>query len=128
MAARSKHRAGGPPYLREWRQHAKITLVELARRLGTTQASLSRYETRQRPITTGILDAIASETTPDGELTSLFVKPEEWREDVAAFAAELDRLARDDDGTNIMYLWRQMDGRQRLLLLDIAYAIIKTKI
>ena len=44
-------------YLREWRQDRGLTQEQLADRIGTTKATISRIETRGRDATLGFLEA-----------------------------------------------------------------------
>jgi transcriptional regulator with XRE-family HTH domain len=47
------------PYLKEWRKFRTLTQEELAERLDTTKASISRYETGARDLPGGFLGAFA---------------------------------------------------------------------
>lgn len=47
------------PYLKEWRKFRTLTQEELAERLDTTKASISRYETGDRELPGGFLAAFA---------------------------------------------------------------------
>ena len=46
-------------FIREWRKHRGLTLEQLADRIGTTHASLSRIERGRQPYTQGLFEAIA---------------------------------------------------------------------
>lgn len=50
-----------PSYMREWRLAAGLTLWEMAERLGSTHATLSRIETGKLPYNQSVLEAYALE-------------------------------------------------------------------
>jgi transcriptional regulator with XRE-family HTH domain len=52
-------------YIREWRKHRGLTLVQLAERVGMTQASMSRIETGKQPYSQGVLEALADALSCD---------------------------------------------------------------
>lgn len=62
-------------YLREWRKFRGLTQEELAARIGTTGASISRYENGTRPYPGGFLAAVAEAL--DCQEGDLFRRPEE---------------------------------------------------
>lgn len=61
MVTRIRHRSGRRRqlYLKEWRNRAKLTQQQLADRLDTTKATISRYENRKREPDVGYLEALA---------------------------------------------------------------------
>jgi transcriptional regulator with XRE-family HTH domain len=46
-------------FIREWRKHRGLTQEQLAERIGTTKASISRIETGEQPYTQDFLEACA---------------------------------------------------------------------
>jgi transcriptional regulator with XRE-family HTH domain len=46
-------------YLAEWRDHRGLSQEKLAERVGTTKASISRWENSERDLTTKVLAGIA---------------------------------------------------------------------
>jgi transcriptional regulator with XRE-family HTH domain len=46
-------------YLRDWRKDRGLTLEQLANRVGSTAASISRYEKGEQPYSQPILEALA---------------------------------------------------------------------
>lgn len=60
-------------FIREWRDHRKLSQEKLAARLGTTKASVSRWETSTRAPTLTVLTAIADAL--DIEVQQIFVDP-----------------------------------------------------
>jgi transcriptional regulator with XRE-family HTH domain len=66
---------GNRPFLREWRRYWGYTLDELAGRVGSTQESLSRYETgKRRRVDPELLQRIADELT-EGIVPKLYIFP-----------------------------------------------------
>lgn len=50
---------GYPVYLKEFRKKRNLTVAELAERVGTTEASISRYETGSRKLPVEMAKKIA---------------------------------------------------------------------
>ncbi len=49
-----------PTFIRAWRQHRGMTLAELAHRMGTTHATLSRVERGKQPYNQNLLEMLAA--------------------------------------------------------------------
>jgi len=60
-------------YIAEWREKAGLTQEQLAERVGTSKASISRWETGERDPTAKVLAAIAYAL--DREVADLFRDP-----------------------------------------------------
>lgn len=52
-------------YIREWRQHRQLTLVQLAARLGINHGTLSKIERGRMPFTDTFLDLVAEQLQTD---------------------------------------------------------------
>jgi transcriptional regulator with XRE-family HTH domain len=132
------------PFLREWRKYRGLTLTELAERVGTTQATLSRYETGARRITTETLQKFANALVPARQIGELFIKPPAWdlreaigrsakianrarkaqKEDVDAKLARLSREAASNlRADELLKIWLELTPHQRRLLIEIAKTI-----
>lgn len=57
--------AFGRTFIREWRLHRNLTLEQLADRIDTTHASLSRIERGKQPYTQPMLEALADALQTD---------------------------------------------------------------
>jgi transcriptional regulator with XRE-family HTH domain len=62
-------------YIREWREKLGLTQDQLAGRLGTTKASISRWENKKRGPTLNVVAAIAEAL--DRPITDLFRHPDQ---------------------------------------------------
>jgi transcriptional regulator with XRE-family HTH domain len=92
-------------FIRHWREHRGLTLEQLAERVGTTHASLSRIERGKQPYTQPLLEAVA----------------EALQTDVASL------LMRDPTGPeDIWSVWDQAKAGERRVIVDIAKTIIKS--
>jgi transcriptional regulator with XRE-family HTH domain len=123
------------PFLREWRHFRGLTLTELAARVGMSQGTLSRYETGARRITTETLQKLADELAPSRQIGDLFVEPPAWGVSLKAITrakrameqdieTRLERLGREDVvSASLLQIWRELNPRQRRLLIEIAKAI-----
>lgn len=54
-------------FIREWRKHRGLTLEQLAERVDTTHATLSRVERGRQDYTQGLLEALAEALSCDPE-------------------------------------------------------------
>ena len=59
MPARKPSRPA-PTTLRAWREHVRLTLAEVAERLGTTQSTVSKWERGRTPVNLEILRDLAA--------------------------------------------------------------------
>lgn len=94
-----------PTFLRQWREHRKLTLEQLAERVGTTHATLSRVERGLTPYSQPMLEALAEELMTDP-------------------ASILMRDPTDPEG--IWSVWDQAKPGQRAIIVDLAKTITKT--
>jgi transcriptional regulator with XRE-family HTH domain len=58
-----KRKIFGPWFLKEWRLARNLTLEQLASRVGSTAASISRLENRRQPYSQPFLEALADALT-----------------------------------------------------------------
>lgn len=92
-------------FIRQWREDRGLTLEQLAERLGTTHASLSRIERGLQPYNQAVLEAIAEALQTD--------------------PASL--LMRDpDDPEGMWSVWDQARPGERRQIVEIAKTLIKT--
>ena len=92
-------------FIRQWREARGLTLEQLAERIGTTHASLSRIERGKQPYTQPMLEAIADALGTD--------------------AASL--IMRDPlDAEGIWSVWDQAEPGERRMIVDLARTVIKT--
>lgn len=92
-------------YLRQWREHRGLTLEQLAERVGTTHATLSRVERGMTPYSQPMLEALAEELTTDP-------------------ASLLMRDPSDPEG--IWSIWDNAEPGERSLIVDLARTVTKT--
>lgn len=93
-------------FIRHWREHRGLTLEQLAERVGTTHASLSRIERGKQPYSQPLLEAVAEALQTDP-------------------ASLLMRNPQDPEG--IWTVWDQAKtGEQRKMIVDIARTVVKT--
>lgn len=98
-------------FIREWREYAgrmsgrPLTLEELADRVGTTHATLSRVERGITPYSQPLLEAIAEALGTDP--ASLLMR-------------------NPDDPEGIWSVWDQAKPGERQMIVDIAKTVIKT--
>ena len=91
-----------PHFIREWREFRGLTQEQLADRLGTTKANISRVENRRQGYTQDFLEACAD---------ALMTEP-----------ASL--LIRDPSKPEAIYsIWEQAKPGQRRQIIDIARTI-----
>jgi transcriptional regulator with XRE-family HTH domain len=92
-------------FIRQWREHRTLTLEQLADRIGTTHASLSRIERGLQPYSQPLLEALADALMTD--------------------AASL--LMRDpSDPEGIWSIWDHAKPGERRMIVDIAKTVTKT--
>jgi transcriptional regulator with XRE-family HTH domain len=94
-----------PTYIRQWREYRGLTLEQLASRLGTTHASLSRVERGLQPYNQPLLEALANALQT--EVASLLM-----------------RNPSDPDG--IWSIWDQARPAERRQIVEIAKTLMKT--
>jgi len=92
-------------FIREWRKHRGLTLQQLADRIGTTHATLSRLERGLQPYSQGLLEAIADALMVD--VADLHV-----------------RDPSDPDG--IWSIWELAKPAQRRQIVEIARTLLAT--
>ena len=63
-------------YLREWREHRRLTQEQLANRLGTTNITVSRWELKNSLLNTDVMDAIAEALGHGMEAEDLYHHPD----------------------------------------------------
>jgi transcriptional regulator with XRE-family HTH domain len=91
-----------PIFIRAWRKHRGLTLENLAERIGTTHASLSRIERGEQPYNQDLLDLLADE---------LRCEP-------------ADLIARNPlDSEPVWMLWRDLTPAQRKQALRVLKAL-----
>src|ERR1039458_2859046 len=81
-------------YLREWRNDRGLTQVQLAERIGTTKATISRTENRTRDTTLGFLGAAVEALGGDLDVSNLFRPPKQPSVDAKLRAASPVRSRR----------------------------------
>ena len=82
-------------YLREWRIGCGLSQEQLAERIGTTKATISRIETRARDATLGFLEASVEALGGGLSVPDLFRPPQQPSIDArlqAASAGERERV------------------------------------
>lgn len=104
IAYRTK-RARRRTFIREWREHRGLTQEQLADRLDTSVASISRIETGTQPYTQDTLEALAD---------ALMTDP----------ASLIMRNPSDPDA--IWSLWERAKPGERKMIVDIARTVTKT--
>jgi transcriptional regulator with XRE-family HTH domain len=92
-------------FFREWREHRGLTQEQLAGRLDTSVASISRIESGTQPYTQDVLEALAE---------ALMTDP----------ASLLMRNPADPDA--IWSIWDQAKSGERQLIEELARSVIKT--
>lgn len=91
-------------FIRQWREHRGVTLEQLADRIGTTHASLSRIERGLQPYSQGLLESIADALQTD--------------------PASL--LMRNPDSPDAIWsIWDQAKPGERDMILDLARTVVK---
>lgn len=104
IAYRQK-RARRRTFIREWREHRGLTQEQLANRLDTSVASISRIETGTQPYTQDTLEALAD---------ALMTDP----------ASLIMRNPADQEA--IWSLWERAKPGERKMIVDIARTVTKT--
>lgn len=97
---------GGKPYriyFREWREKRDLTQEQVAERLGTTKATVSRMETGKVQYNRGYVEALAF-----------------------ALAIEPDQLFRDPEQPSADALLQRATPEQRARVLSVIEALLKT--
>lgn len=92
-------------FLREWREHRGLTLVQAAERVGVTHGFLSKVERGKRNYTQELLEALA----------------EAYRTDPASL---LMRNPTDPEG--IWSIWDQIPPSERPRAIDVLRALTRT--
>ncbi|MET4529173.1 helix-turn-helix domain-containing protein [Bradyrhizobium sp. JR18.2] len=92
-------------FFREWREHRGLTQEQLAGRLDTSVASISRIESGTQPYTQDVLEALAE---------ALMTDP----------ASLLMRNPADPDA--IWSIWDQAKSGERQLIEELARSVVKT--
>lgn len=100
-----KPRARRRTFFKEWRQHRGLSQEQLADRLDTSVASISRIESGSQPYTQDVLEALAE---------ALMTDP-----------ASL--LMRNPDDPEAMWsIWEQAKKGERQLIEELARSVVKT--
>jgi len=94
-----------PTFIRQWREYRGLTLEQLAARVGTTHATISRIERGKQPYSQPLLEAIADALGTDP-------------------ASLLMRNPRDPEG--MWSIWDRAKAAQRVQITAIAETIVKT--
>ena len=92
-------------FIRQWRQHRGLTLAQLADRIGSTHATLSRIERGVQPYSQPLLEALADALQTDPP-------------------SLLMRNPQDPEG--IWSLWDRAKPGMRRQILEVVGTIIKT--
>lgn len=92
-------------FIKEWRLHRQLTLEQLAERVSSTHATLSRIERGMSPYSQALLEALADALQTDP-------------------ASLLMRNPNDPEG--IWSVWDQAQPGQRRTIVEIAKTVIKT--
>jgi transcriptional regulator with XRE-family HTH domain len=106
MASRiASGRQRRPTFIRQWRQHRGLTVRQLAERLKTSAASISRLEMGDQPYSQEVLEAIAD-----------------------ALACEPQDLISRKPGTETMWsLWEQAKPDERETITELARTILNRR-
>jgi transcriptional regulator with XRE-family HTH domain len=91
-------------FIRQWRKHRNLTLAQVADRVGTTHATLSRIERGVQPYNQPLLEAIADALQTDP-------------------ASLLMRNPEDPDG--IWTVWENAEPAIRRQIIAIAQTLLK---
>lgn len=94
-----------PTFIRQWREFRGLTLEQLADRVGTTHATLSRIERGKSPYSQPLLESLASALATD--VASLII-----------------RNPQDPEG--IWSVWDQAKPGERRMIIDLARTVVKT--
>lgn len=100
-----KKRARRRTFFKEWREHRELSQQQLADRLDTSVASISRIESGTQPYTQDVLEALADALGTDP--ASLLMR-------------------NPDDPEAIWSLWENAKPGQRKMIVDIARTVTKT--
>lgn len=92
-------------FIRQWREHRGLTQEQLASRLETSVASISRIESGTQPYTQDVLEALADALNTDP-------------------ASLLMRNPEDPDA--IWSIWDKAKEGERQMIIDIARTVTKT--
>lgn len=92
-------------FIREWRQHRRLTLEKLAERVGITHGALSKIERGLRPYSQALLEALADELGTDP-------------------ASLLMRDPTDPEG--IWSIWEQVPPVDRARAISVLKALTRT--
>jgi transcriptional regulator with XRE-family HTH domain len=106
MASRiASGRKRRPTFIRQWRQHRGLTLRQLAERLETSAASISRLEVGEQPYSQEVLEALAG-----------------------ALNCEPQDLISRKPGTETMWsLWEQAKQDDRETITELAQTILNRR-
>lgn len=105
VTTRFRRRTFRPTFIRHWREHRGLTLEQLADRIGTTHASLSRIERGLQPYTQPMLEGLAEALQTDP--ASLIMR-------------------NPDDPEGIWSVWDQAKATERRMIVDLAKTVVKT--
>lgn len=100
-----KKRARRRTFFKEWRQHRGLSQEQLADRLETSVASISRIESGTQPYTQDVLEALAEALMTDP--ASLLMR-------------------NPDDPEAIWSIWDQAKKGERQLIEELARSVVKT--
>jgi transcriptional regulator with XRE-family HTH domain len=100
-----KRRSRRRTFFKEWRQHRGLSQEQLADRLETSVASISRIESGTQPYTQDVLEALAEALMTDP--ASLLMR-------------------NPDDPEAIWSIWEQAKKGERQLIEELARSVVKT--
>lgn len=100
-----KKRARRRTFFKEWRVHRGLSQEQLADRLETSVASISRIESGTQPYTQDVLEALAEALSTDP--ASLIMR-------------------NPDDPEAMWSIWEQAKKGERLLIEELARSVVKT--
>jgi transcriptional regulator with XRE-family HTH domain len=92
-------------FFRQWREHRGFTQEQLAERLETSVASISRLESGTQPYTQDVLEALADALNTDP--ASLIMR-------------------NPDDPEAMWSIWDQAKSGERQLIEELARSVVKT--
>lgn len=100
-----KKRTRRRTFFKEWRLHRGLSQEQLAERLETSVASISRIESGAQPYTQDVLEALAEALSTDP--ASLIMR-------------------NPDDPEAMWSIWEQAKKGERLLIEELARSVVKT--
>jgi transcriptional regulator with XRE-family HTH domain len=93
-------------FIRQWREYRDLTLEQLADRVGTTHATLSRLERGLHPYSQALLESLADVLQTDA--ASLLIRP-------------------PNDPEGIWSVWERAKPGERRMIVDIAKTVVKSE-